>query len=98
VRRKPIARWATGGFVAGAVLGGFIFSALGLPFLGGSISIVHIVFWAPAFILLVTRRPFLDETEGTFYRVWSATMTSAMLFSFTFDFRDAYIYISHLIS
>lgn len=96
VWKKPIARWAVGGFLVGAGGGGFIFSALGLPFLSGAIAIIHILFWSPALFLLLTRRPFLDAAEGMAFRIWSGAMTGVMLFSFVFDIRDAYIYIAHI--
>lgn len=98
VRNHALARWASGGFIVSAATGHLTFSILGLPFLGGSIAIMHIVCWTPALVLLLLKRPFLDANEGPPYRIWSAIMTGAILFSFVFDFRDASTYIGHIIN
>ncbi|MEP0069325.1 hypothetical protein [Pyruvatibacter sp.] len=95
IRRQPIARWAVGGFLMPFLIAGPIFQALGLPFLGGSIAIAHLVFWTPAFVLLLLRRPFLDPDQTRGFKVWSAVMTGVMAFSFIFDIRDAVIYSLH---
>ena len=93
--RKPIARWAAGGFIVSVIAGNLIFPALGLPVLSGAISIMHVVGWTPALILLLMRRPFLNRQEGTAYRLWSAILTGVILFSFVFDIPDSLIYIRH---
>lgn len=93
--KRPLARWAAGGFLVSAMTGQAVFSALGLPFLSGSIAIMHLVCWTPALVLLLIQRPFLDASESKWFRAWSAAMTFAILFSFVFDIRDAFIYIAH---
>lgn len=95
--KKPIARWAAGGFIVSAATGAAVFNALGLPFLSGSIAIMHLVCWTPALILLLVKRPFADAAEGRWFRIWSGVMTFVILFSFVFDIRDAFIYISHVV-
>lgn len=95
VWRHATAGWAVGGFLLPFLIAGPIFKAFGLPFLGGSIAIAHLVFWTPALILLLLRRPFFDPTEGSSYRIWSAAMTGVIVFSFVFDIRDAAIYTLH---
>jgi len=94
---QPIARWVAGGFVVSALSGELIFKALGLPFLSGSIAIMHLVFWMPGLLFLLIQRPFVDDTQGTFFRIWSGIMTGSILFSFLFDLRDAYRYLAHVI-
>lgn len=94
--KQPAARWVAGGFIVSATTGAMVFNALGLPFLSGSIAIMHLVCWMPGLIYLVIKRPFLDEAQGRWFRVWSGTMLATILFSFVFDLRDAYIYISHI--
>lgn len=96
--RKPIARWAGGGFVVSALAGEPIFAALGLPMLSGSISIMHVLCWTPALVLLLMKRPFLNPEEGRWYRLWSAVMTGVILFSFIFDIPEGLIYIRHFSS
>jgi len=95
VWRQPIARWVLGGILCSFFLTPLVFQALGLPYLSGAIAIGHIVFWSPALILLLLRRPFLNAANGAGFRVWSAVMTFVILFSFVFDVRDAAIYIAH---
>lgn len=96
--RKPIARWAGGGFLVSAVAGPPVFAMLGLPMLSGSISIMHVVCWTPALVLLLVKRPFLDPEEGRWYRLWSVIMTVFILFSFFFDIPEALVYIRHFSS
>ncbi len=93
--KKPIARWAAGGMIVSMTTCAPVFTALGLPVLSGSIAIWHIVCWSPALTLLLMKRPFLDANKGRWYRIWSGVMTSVILISFVFDFRDAAIYIKH---
>lgn len=94
--KKPIARWAAGGFVLAALFSIFAYPALGLPSLSGSIALAHLIFWTPALVLLLKRRPFSDPEEGMAFRIWSGVMTFVILFSFVFDIRDAVIYIGHV--
>jgi len=94
--RKPIARWAAGGFILGAVFSAFAPAALGLPNLSGSIAIAHLIFWTPALVLLLRQRPFNNPEEGMAFRIWSGVMTFVILFSFIFDIRDAVIYLGHV--
>ena len=96
VRNHLTAQLAIAGFVLSIIATSVIFRALGLPFLSGSISIGHIVFWSPALFLLLLRRPFLDASKGQLYRIWSGMMTAVILFSFVFDIDYAVSYIMHL--
>lgn len=95
IRKHAIARWAIGGILLSVPLTPIIARSLGFPFLGGAIAIGHIVFWSPALVLLLIKRPFLDETNSLPYRIWSAAMTFVIAFSFIFDIRDSIIYIGH---
>lgn len=96
VRKHLVAQLAIAGFVLSFFATSIIFGALGLPFLSGSIAIGHIIFWTPALVLLLLRRPFLDGRKGQLFRIWSGLMTFVILFSFIFDVRDAISYISHV--
>lgn len=71
---------------------------MGLPFLGGAIALGHLIFWMPAFVMLVKQRPFLDEQQSTAFRFWSGAMTGAYAFSFIFDVRDTVIYLGHVLA
>lgn len=95
IRQKSIARWAIGGLAFVLLTGQFIFYILNLPMLSGSISICHLVFWTPVFVMLLKKRPFLDQKESFWFRTWSAVLTCVILFSFIFDLRDAFIYVKH---
>jgi len=95
--KQPLARWVAGGFILSALFGESIFNAFGLPFLSGSIAILHLVFWTPGLILLLMQRPFLDPEQGKWFRIWSGMMVVSILFSYVFDIRDATIYLNHVI-
>ncbi|WKD50359.1 hypothetical protein [Microbulbifer spongiae] len=95
-RKHPLARWTSGGFILSTAGGSMSFALLGLPFLGGSIAIMHILCWLPGLVLLLIHRPFLDTKEPAGFRIWAGTITGVILFSFIFDIRDAAIYIGHL--
>ena len=96
VWKHPIARWAVGGFLMPFLVMGEIINALGWPFLSGSIALAHLIFWTPALLLLLWKRPFLDTNQGIPFRIWSTAMTGVILFSFIFDIRDSVIYVTHL--
>jgi len=95
--KQPIARWLVGGFLLSALFGETLFNAMGLPFLSGSIAILHLVLWSPGFILLLIKRPFLNPSEGRWFRVWSGVMVCSIIFSYVFDVRDAAIYLNHVL-
>ena len=94
--KHPIARWSSAGLIVSLTSGHTVFELLGLPFLGGSIAIMHIVCWTPALFILLAKRPFFDTNYSNAFRIWSAAMTAAILFSFVFDIKDAAVYINHL--
>ena len=94
--KQAIARWVAGGFIVSVSSGAFVFSALNLPFLSGSIAIMHLICWTPGLAFLILKQPFLDSDQGMAFRIWSVSMTGTILFSFVFDIRDAWIYISHV--
>jgi hypothetical protein len=95
VRRNVPARWVIIFFVASLFVTPAVFRLLGLPFLSGSIAIGHLVFWTMPLIILLKERAFMSAEYGNAYRIWSAAVTFAILFSFVFDIRDAAIYIAH---
>lgn len=97
VRRHAVARWVIGGIIVSIPLTPILVRAVGLPFLGGAIALGHLVFWMPAFVMLVLQRPFLDEQHSTAFRVWAGAMTGAYAFSFVFDIRDTVIYLGHVL-
>lgn len=96
--KHPLARWAVGGFILSMTMGHTVFELLNLPFLGGSIAIMHLVCWSPMLFLLLLKRPYLNVNESIGFRVWSGLMTAVLIFSFVFDIRDAAIYLSHALA
>ncbi|MBD5770874.1 hypothetical protein [Marinomonas colpomeniae] len=94
--KHSIARWAVGGFIFSMTMGHTIFGLLNLPFLGGSIAIMHLVCWSPALLIFLIKRPYFNCNERMSFRAWSGLMTSVLIFSFVFDIKDALIYISHV--
>lgn len=95
VWKHPVARWVVGCFVAG-IVALTISAQFGVRQLSGFIALMHIVFWSPALYQLLTKRPFIAE-KITPFSIWSGLITAVILFSFIFDFRDAAIYLNHLI-
>lgn len=93
--KHPLARWAVVGLILSMTMGHTVFTLLNLPFLGGSIAIMHIVCWSPTLLVLLLQRPFLNANETNGFRIWSGLMVSVLIFSFAFDIRDAIIYINH---
>ena len=98
VRRHAVARWVLGGIIVSIPLTPILARAMGFPFLGGAIALGHLVFWMPAFVMLVLQRPFLDEQHSKAFRIWSGAMTAAYVFSFIFDIRDTVIYLGHVLA
>jgi hypothetical protein len=94
VKNHLIARWVVGGFVLGIMCTTALGKAFGLPPISGFIATIHIIFWSPALYQLLTKRPFLEER--TAFSIWSGIITLVILFSFVFDIRDSFIYLTHL--
>ena len=97
VKRHAVARWVIGGIIVSIPLTPVLVRSLGFPFLGGAIALGHLIFWMPAFLMLIFQRPFLDESHSKQFRIWSGAMTAAYAFSFIFDIRDTYIYLGHVL-
>ena len=96
VRNHPIARWVVGGFVVGFIITSLA-PKLGFIVLSGFIACIHIICWSPALYQLLTKHPFLASGDmRSAFTIWSGVMTFVILFSFIFDFRDAYIYLAHI--
>lgn len=94
--KHSLARWAVGGFILSMTMGHTVFGLLNLPFLGGSIAIMHLICWSPALLILLVKRPYFDANERVSFRVWSALIVNVLIFSFIFDIRDAAVYINHV--
>jgi len=94
VKNHSIARWVVGGFVLGIVCMTILGKVLGLPPISGYIATIHILFWSPGLYQLLTKRPFLGEQSA--FSIWSGIITFVILFSFVFDIRDAFIYLTDI--
>jgi len=93
--KHGIARWVVGCFIAGLIAGEVIGRAFNIPPLSGYIALIHIIFWSPALYQLLSKRPFLGAK--TPFSIWSGVMTFVILFSFVFDFRDAFLFLRHIL-
>lgn len=93
VKKHTEARWLVGGFALGLLFTTFAVPMLGLVPLSGLVALVHLVFWSPALYLMLRNRPFVKYKS--IYGLWSGIATACILFSFLFDFRDAYIYLTN---
>lgn len=98
VRRHPVARWVMAGWATAL----FALVVLGelesdLFRLAGLNALAHCVFWSPALVQLLSRRPFLVK-EPTPFSIWSGGITAIMLFSFVFDIPYSLTYLRHVFS
>ncbi|NIB41584.1 hypothetical protein HBA55_18415 [Pseudomaricurvus alkylphenolicus] len=91
---RGVSRWVVGGVLADQLLGSWIAQTLELEALVGYSSLMHLIFWTPALIVLLIKRPFM--TERNIYGVWSGAVTFTFLVSFLFDIRDSVIYLDHI--
>jgi len=99
VWKHSTARWVVGGMIAGGITMSIAHRVIGLPLLSGFIALIHIIFWTPGLVLLLSRRPFMDSTlDAKFFKAWSLLITVVILFSFVFDFRDAFLYLQYLMA
>lgn len=94
VKNHKEARWVVGAFVSGMIVSSLLSAVLDIPPLSGYIALMHIVFWTPALIVLLKRRPFLARPVSIF-SIWSGLITFVILFSFIFDIRDAAIFLGN---
>ncbi|MBL4672333.1 MAG: hypothetical protein JKX81_08720 [Arenicella sp.] len=93
VKNHVIARWVIGGFFAGMTFGAIASSVFGVPNYSGFIALIHLIFWTPALYQLLAKRPFLGQRSA--FTIWSGVITAVICFSFIFDIRDAFIYLTH---
>lgn len=95
LKNHVIARWVIGGFVSGVIVMLILEHVFNVTILSGLIAAIHIVFWTPALYQLLSKRPFLAEQSA--FSIWSGVITFVILFSFVFDIRDAFIYLTHIL-
>ncbi len=96
VKNHSIARWIFGGMVAGVICSMIIGKIFGIPNYSGYIALIHVIFWTPGLIKLLTQRPFVAKPSA--YSIWCSVMTFVICFSFIFDIRDALIFLQHSIA
>lgn len=95
LKNHVIARWVVGGFFAGMAFGAIAGNVFGMPNYSGFIALVHLFFWTPALYQLLTKRPFFEKRSA--FTIWSGVITAVICFSFIFDIRDAFIYLTHVL-
>jgi hypothetical protein len=95
VKNHLVARWVVGGFFAGVIFTAIASNVFGAPNYSGFIALVHLLFWTPALYQLLTKRPFLGQRSA--FTIWSAVITAVICFSFIFDIRDAFIYLTNML-
>lgn len=95
VWRHVAARWLVGGFLLMMLFVLFAAPALGLTPLSGLIALLHIIFWMPGFLMMLKERPFFKGFS--LYGLWGGLITLVIIISFVFDFRDAAIYLDHVL-
>lgn len=93
VKSHSIARWVTGGMVAGLICSPIIATIFGIPNYSAYIALIHLIFWTPGLFKLLIHRPFVAKPSA--YSIWSGVITLVICFSFIFDIRDAVIFLQH---
>ena len=57
----------------------------------GVVAILHLIFWGPAFYVLIKERA--SVVWKSFYGLWVHWMLFVLAISLTFDFRDAVLFV-----
>lgn len=86
------ARWVLGGFVFALLFFIFAVPALNLIPLSGLMALIHLIFWTPGLVFLLKNKPFTKGISP--FNVWAGLATVCILFSFIFDVRDAFTYLT----
>ncbi len=95
VWRHVAARWLVGGFILMVLIVLFLIPAMGITPFAGLTALLHIIFWVPGFLILLKERPFFKGFS--FYGLWGGVIALVIFISFIFDFRDAAIYLDHIL-
>ena len=70
VNKHVAARWVFGGFLISHLLVMVGYWRMGVPILAGQVSLFHILFWTPGFIMLLLKR---DEIKWVSpYAIWAS--------------------------
>lgn len=76
---------------------GLVGDGLGLPMLDGYLSLLHLVFWTPALIVLLRELATTTRLRSA-YGIWSVAAVAVIGASFVVDLPDGLIYLHHVVT
>ena len=89
-RDSPAARWLFGGFVISHVVV-FGLGIVGATVRRGLVSLTHLVFWGPGWLMLLQAR--MSVESHSLFALWSSVCILIVGVSFLFDARDSAVYL-----
>ncbi|WOF75393.1 hypothetical protein QMT40_003064 [Parvibaculaceae bacterium PLY_AMNH_Bact1] len=85
------ARWVLAGFIGSHVVTIAIASIEGVVLRAGLVSLLHVIFWTPGLIALLSNQS--DLCLNSVYGVWASMLLFVYAVAFTFDIRDGLVWI-----
>lgn len=85
------ARWVLAGFIGSHVATIAIESIDGVVLQAGLVSLLHVVFWTPGLIAILSNQS--DLRLNTAYGVWASVLLFVYAVAFTFDIRDGVVWL-----
>lgn len=85
------ARWVLAGFIGSHLATLAIENTEGMVLRAGLVSLLHVVFWTPGLIALLSNQSDLKLTSA--YGVWASILLFVYAVAFTFDIRDGLVWI-----
>lgn len=85
------ARWVLAGFIGSHVVTIAIASIEGVVLRAGLVSLLHVVFWTPGLVSLLSNQS--DIRFNSAYGVWASILLFVYAVAFTFDIRDGIVWL-----
>lgn len=85
------ARWVLAGFIASHVAAAPIENSEDMVLRAGLVSLLHLVFWTPGLVALLSNQPDIKPTSA--YGIWASILLFVYAVAFTFDIRDAIVWL-----
>jgi hypothetical protein len=89
--RHTAARWVLASFIGSHVATIAIESTEGMVLRAGLVSLLHVVFWTPGLIALLTDQAQIKLSSA--YGVWASVLLFVYAVAFTFDVRDGVVWL-----
>ena len=89
------ARWVLASFIGSHVATIAIENTDGMVLRVGLVSLLHVVFWTPGLVSLLSNQS--DLRLNTAYGVWASILLFVYAVAFTFDIRDGIVWLLFMI-